>query len=134
MKVGVFTVGLPDLTPEEAVRELKDAGYDGVEWRVTRVPDEVKGEEPSFWGNNLCTLQPTEEEAHRARRLSEEVGLEVPGLGTYVAVGDIKAADEAMRFAVTAGATQVRVGAGALDGSYEESFSAADLLAALRAA
>lgn len=125
MKVGVFTVGLPDLTPEEAVRELKDAGYDGVEWRVTRVPDEVKGEEPSFWGNNLCTLQPTEEEAHRARRLSEEVGLEVPGLGTYVAVGDLDAADEAMRFAVTAGATQVRVGAGPLDGSYEESFSAA---------
>lgn len=38
MKVGVFTVGLPDLTPEEAVQEIKDAGYDGVEWRVTRVP------------------------------------------------------------------------------------------------
>jgi sugar phosphate isomerase/epimerase len=126
MKIGVFTVGLPDLTPEEAVREIKDAGYDGVEWRVTSVPDGVKGEAPSFWGNNLCTLEPTEEEAHRARRLAEEVGLEVPGLGTYVAVGDLGAADEAMRFAVTAGASQVRVGAGALDGSsYEESFSAA---------
>lgn len=125
MKLGVFTVGLPDLTPEEAVREIEEAGYDGVEWRVTRVPDEVKGEEPSFWGNNLCTLQPTEEEARRARRLSEEVGLEVPGLGTYVAVGDLEAAEEAMRFAVTAGAPQVRVGAGSLDGSYEESFSAA---------
>jgi len=110
MKVGVFTVGLPDLTPEEAVQEIKDAGYDGVEWRVTRVPDEVKGEEPSFWGNNLCTLAPTEEEARRARRISEEAGLEIPGLGTYVAVGDLEAADEAMRFAVTAGAAQVRVG------------------------
>jgi sugar phosphate isomerase/epimerase len=30
MKVGVFTVALLDLTPEEAVRETKDAGYDGV--------------------------------------------------------------------------------------------------------
>ena len=30
MKVGVFTVGLPDLTPEVAVREIKVAGYDGV--------------------------------------------------------------------------------------------------------
>jgi len=126
MKVGVFTVGLPDLTPEEAAREIADAGYDGVEWRVTRVPDWVKGEVPSFWGNNLCTLEPTEEEAHRARRLSEEVGLEMPGLGTYVAAGDLEAADEAMRFAVTAGAPQVRVGAGSLDGSsYQESFSAA---------
>jgi sugar phosphate isomerase/epimerase len=126
MNVGVFTVGLPDLTPEEAAREIKDAGYDGVEWRVARVPDEVKGEEPTVCGNNLCTLEPTEEEARRARRISEEAGLEIPGLGTYVAVGDLEAAEEAMRFAVTAGAPQVRVGAGAPDGRpYEELFAAA---------
>jgi sugar phosphate isomerase/epimerase len=126
MKLGVFTVGLPDLTPEEAVRELRDAGYDGVEWRVTRVPEDARSEEPSFWGNNLCTLAPTEGEARRARRISEEAGLEVPGLGTYVAVGDLEATAEAMRFAVMAGAPQVRVGAGALDGrSYEELFAAA---------
>ena len=126
MKVGVFTVGLPDLTPEEAAREIKDAGYDGVEWRVTSVPETVRGEAPSFWGNNLCTLEPTEEEANRARRLSEEVGLEVPGLGTYVAVGDLEAADRAMRFAASVGSPHVRVGVGGLDGvSYEEAFSAA---------
>src|ERR671910_3599700 len=126
MKLGVFTVGLPDLTPEEAVRELKDTGYDGVEWRVTRVPEETRSEEPSFWGNNLCTLAPTEEEARRARRIAEEADLEVPGLGTYVPVGDLEAAHEAMRFAVTAGVPQVRVGAGAPDGrSYGELFAAA---------
>jgi sugar phosphate isomerase/epimerase len=126
MKLGVFTVGLPDLTPEEAVREIRDAGYDGVEWRVTRVPEDARSEEPSFWGNNLCTLAPTEEEARRARRISQEAGLEVPGLGTYVAVGDLEATAEAMRFAVMAGAPQVRVGAGAPDGrSYEELFAAA---------
>jgi sugar phosphate isomerase/epimerase len=119
-------VGLPDLTPEVAVREIKDAGYDGVEWRVARVPEDVRGEEPSFWGNNLCTLAPTEEDARRARRLSEEAGLEVPGLGTYVGVGDLETAEEAMRFAATAGAPQVRVGAGAPDGrSYGELFAAA---------
>jgi sugar phosphate isomerase/epimerase len=131
MKVGVFTVGLPDLTPDEAVREIKDAGYDGVEWRVTHVPEELRSDEPSFWGNNLCTLEPTAEEARRARRLSEEAGLEIPGLGTYVAPGDLEAAHEAMRFAVTAGAPQVRVGAGAPDGRpYEELFAAArDFLA-----
>jgi sugar phosphate isomerase/epimerase len=126
MKVGVFTVGLPDLTLDEAVREIKDAGYDGVEWRVTHVPEEMRSDEPSFWGNNLCTLEPTVEEARRARRLSEEAGLEIPGLGTYVALGDLEAAHEAMRFAVTAGAPQVRVGAGAPDGRpYEELFDAA---------
>ena len=119
-------MGLPDLTPEEAVREIKDAGYDGVEWRVTRVPEDARSEEPSFWGNNLCTLAPTEEGARRARRISEEAGLEVPGLGTYVAVGDLEATAEAMRLAVMAGAPQVRVGAGAPDGrSYGELFAAA---------
>ena len=126
MKVGVFTVSLPDLMPDEAVREIKDAGYDGVEWRVTHVPEELRSDEPSFWGNNLCTLEPTVEEARRARRLSEEAGLEIPGLGTYVALGDLEAAHEAMRFAVTAGVPQVRVGAGAPDGRpYEELFDAA---------
>lgn len=29
MKTGVFTVGVPDPTPEEAAREIKDAGYEG---------------------------------------------------------------------------------------------------------
>jgi sugar phosphate isomerase/epimerase len=126
MKVGVFTVGLPNLTPEEAVREIKEAGYEGVEWRVARVPEEVRNDAPSFWGNNLCTLAPTEEEALRARRISEEAGLEIPGLGTYVALGDVNAADGAMRFAATAGASQVRVGAGAPAGRpYRELFAAA---------
>jgi sugar phosphate isomerase/epimerase len=116
VKLGVFTVGLPDLTPEEAARELKDAGYEGVEWRVARVPEEVRGEEPSFWGNNLCTLEPNPEGAERARRVSGEAGLEVVGLGTYVGVGDVGAAEGAMRFAKTAGAPQVRVGVSRPDG------------------
>jgi sugar phosphate isomerase/epimerase len=126
MKVGVFTVGLPDLTPEEAVRELKDAGYDGVEWRVTRVHECVRSEEPSFWGNNLCTLEPTQEDAGRARTLSEGAGLAVAGLGTYIEVGDLEATGEAMRFAQTAGAERIRVGVGKTDnGSYSEMFDAA---------
>jgi sugar phosphate isomerase/epimerase len=33
MKFAVFTVMLPDLSPEEAVKALARAGYDGVEWR-----------------------------------------------------------------------------------------------------
>jgi len=116
MKVGVFTVGLPDLTPEEAVSELAGAGYDGVEWRVARVPEEVRNEEPSFWGNNLCTLEPVMEEAERGRHLAEVAGLEIPGLGTYIGVGDLEATEEAMRFAKTAGAPQVRVGVSRPDG------------------
>lgn len=115
MKVGVFTVGLPDLTPEEAARELADAGYDGVEWRVTHVPEDRREEPPSFWGNNLCTLEPVEEDARRARSLGESAGLEVAGLGTYIDVGDTAATDAAMRFARTVGAPRIRVGVGKPD-------------------
>ncbi len=38
MKYAIFTVSTPEFTPEEAVIELKDAGYDGIEWRVTDDP------------------------------------------------------------------------------------------------
>jgi len=110
MKVGLFTVGIPDLTTEEGAQALKEAGYDGVEWRVTHVPEEFRDEEPSFWRNNLCTFEPRIEEAERARRISEEAGLEIVGLGTYISVGDLEATEDAMSFARTAGAPQLRVG------------------------
>jgi sugar phosphate isomerase/epimerase len=126
MKIAVFTVMLPDLTPEVAAQELKAAGYDGVEWRVTRVPPERRAEAPSFWGNNLCTLEPTEAEARRARALAESAGLAIPNLGTYITVGDMAATEEAMRFAQAAGSPQVRVGVGGLQGeAYAKRFAAA---------
>jgi sugar phosphate isomerase/epimerase len=126
MKVGVFTVGLPDLMPEEAAREIQAAGYDGVEWRVARIPEEFRGEKPSFWRNNLCTLEPTEEEARQARSLCEGTGLEIAGLGTYIGVGDLDAVDEAMNFAQLADAPQIRVGTGSLEGaSYARLFKRA---------
>jgi sugar phosphate isomerase/epimerase len=126
VKIAVFTVMLPDLTPEVAAQELKAAGYDGVEWRVTRIPPERRAEPPSFWGNNLCTLEPTEAEARRARALAESAGLAIPNLGTYIAVGDTAATEEAMRFAQAAGSPQVRVGVGGLQGeSYARRFAAA---------
>lgn len=128
-KIGVFTVMLPDLTPEEAAHELKDAGYDGVEWRVTTVPESRRSEAPSFWGNNLCTLAPTEEEGRRARALAEANGLHIPGLGTYIAVGDLVAVENAMRMAQVCGARQIRVSAGGWPDkagrSYAEMFAAA---------
>lgn len=124
MKISVFSVMLPDLTPEQAAEELRSAGYDGVEWRVTTTPPERKQESPSYWGNNLCTLAPTPEDAERARRLADGAGLQIPSLGTYIAMGDLEAVEQAMRFAQIAGAPQIRVGVGRALGehSYAELF------------
>ncbi|MCB0071945.1 MAG: sugar phosphate isomerase/epimerase [Caldilineaceae bacterium] len=110
MRFGVFTVMLPDMTPEVAAAALAAAGYDGVEWRVTRVPDAVRAETPSFWRNNLCTLAPTLENADLARTLADEAGLVIPNLGTYIDVGDVAAVEGAMTFAKAAGAPSIRVG------------------------
>ncbi len=112
MKISVFTVMLPDMTPEEAATALQETGYDGVEWRVTVTPPERKQEAPSYWGNNLCTLAPTEEDAARARRLAESAGLQIPGLGSYIAMGDLAMVEQVMAFARIAGAPQIRVGVG----------------------
>ena len=124
MRYGVFTVMLPDLTPEEAAHELARAGYDGVEWRVTAVPDAVRNEAPSFWGNNRCTLAPTAHDAARGRALAADAGLAIPNLGTYIAVGDLPAVQLAMRFAVIAGAPSIRVGVARTDqaGAYADLF------------
>lgn len=127
MKLAVFTVMLPDLTPEEAARSLRDAGYDGVEWRVAWVLEERRDDAPSFWGNNRCTFAPTQAEAVRARAVSQAAGLAVPNLGTYIDVGDLAATENAMHFAQAAGASQLRVSVGAFQAgaSYFELFSRA---------
>jgi sugar phosphate isomerase/epimerase len=110
MNFAVFTVMLPDLTPEEAAPALKDAGYQGVEWRVTATPVDVRAETPSFWRNNYCTLAPTLQDAQRGRTIAEAVGLTIPNLGTYIPMGDLPAVEQAMQFATLAGAPSIRVG------------------------
>lgn len=125
MKLGVFTVMLPDLTPEEAAREVRAAGYDGVEWRVTQAPAERKDEAPSFWGNNLCTLEPTQADAKRARDLADSAGLELPNLGSYIGLGELDKVKAALAFAETARSPHFRVGFGNFSEHYAEQFGAA---------
>jgi sugar phosphate isomerase/epimerase len=122
MKFAVFTVMLPDLSPEKAVTALAQAGYDGIEWRVTTLDPARQNETPSFWGNNLCTLEPTLENADRARELARGAGLELSNLGTYLSPGDLAAVEKAMQFAERAGAPSLRVNAEAYNGDYHASF------------
>jgi sugar phosphate isomerase/epimerase len=119
MRFAVFTVSLPEFTPEEAVRELKDAGYDGVEWRVTDDPlmsgsgRTVAGHGPvvNFWSGNRCTLPLTTliEDAPRVRAMTGAAGLAMPSVGTYVSCEELDQVDHAMQGVKALGAPALRV-------------------------
>jgi len=119
MKFAIFTVSTPDLTPENAVRELKAANYDGIEWRVTDEPvmsgsgRTVAGHGPSvgFWQGNRCTLSLTAliDMAPLVRAMTEAAGLAIPSIGTYVSCEEPDLVEHAMKGALALGAPALRV-------------------------
>ncbi|MGL4611777.1 MAG: sugar phosphate isomerase/epimerase family protein [Trueperaceae bacterium] len=125
MKIAACTVMFPDLTPEEVVAELSEAGYDGIEWRVTN-HDPKNHEVPSFWGNNLCTLNPTPQDAERAKQLTLETNLDVPNIGLYVGpdsgANALSLVEQGMQFAEHVGAPSVRVNPALYKGDYHRAF------------
>ncbi|MBD2867794.1 sugar phosphate isomerase/epimerase family protein [Paenibacillus arenilitoris] len=126
MKFSVFTVMLPDCSLETTADLLRKYGYQGVEWRFTRVDPAKRGDKPSFWGNNLSTVDASssEEELLSIKRLTDETGLAVPNLAAYIQAGDLDATEKAMKAAKLLGAPSIRVGVP----GYDRSRSYADLL------
>ncbi|HEY0603001.1 MAG TPA: sugar phosphate isomerase/epimerase [Herpetosiphonaceae bacterium] len=117
MKYAVFTVGLPELTPEQAVTILRDLGYDGVEWRVTDQAPASDGQ-PGFWAGNHCTwpLSSLIEDAPRIAALTAQAGLDMPSVGTYVTCDDLVSVEHAMQGVAKLGASQLRVNVPKYDG------------------
>ncbi|MFT4004848.1 MAG: sugar phosphate isomerase/epimerase family protein [Lacrimispora sp.] len=114
MKYSVFTVGLPEMTIEEALKKMKEYGYDGVDFRVTEIKPEFAGEEPSYWRNNYCTvdLSGAEEQAEELKALAEQYGLEINALASYLTcTDDIDKIASVMRAAKKMGAGRIRVNA-----------------------
>ena len=97
MRFSVFTVSLPEWTPEEAVEHLAALGYDGIEWRVVDQP--AADGPPGFWSGNRCTLplRTLAVDAPRVRALADRAGLAVPNLGTYVSCLDTDAVEPRAR-------------------------------------
>ncbi|MDQ1910603.1 sugar phosphate isomerase/epimerase family protein [Paenibacillus sp. GD4] len=112
MKLSVFTVVTPDFTPEELAAAAKEAGLDGIEWRFKEVPEEAKGEKPSFWRNNLCSIDPkaSDEEIARFDRAAKENGLESLSVTPYLTAGDLEATERVLQVAQKLGAKMIRVG------------------------
>lgn len=114
MKYSVFTVGLPEMTIEEALKKMKEYGYDGVDFRVTEIKEEFAKEPPSYWKNNYCTvdINTVEEKAEELKALADKYGLEVNALASYLTcTDDIDKITSVMRAAKTMGAGRIRVNA-----------------------
>ncbi|MDC3416035.1 sugar phosphate isomerase/epimerase family protein [Aquibacillus salsiterrae] len=129
MKFSVFTVMAPDTTPKELVSLLKETGYDGVEWRFKETPEYLKLEEPSYWGNNLCTISPSinDEELSDLAAYTKEKGIEITSVTPYLTAGDLESTEQVLRVAKKLGASTIRVGVPKYDRSenYNDLFNLA---------
>lgn len=112
MKLSVFTVSTPELSPEELAAAARQAGIEGIEWRYKEAPEGASSMPPSPWGNNLCTILPSGGEAlvDRFGRAAESAGLKTISVTPYLAAGDLAGAEEVLRVARRLGASYIRLG------------------------
>ncbi|MGI8868114.1 MAG: sugar phosphate isomerase/epimerase family protein [Mycobacteriales bacterium] len=110
MQFAVFTASLPEWSPQEAVQEIADAGYDGVEWRVTDQPPVTK-HASGFWSGNRCTwpLSSFADDVPAIRALSESAGLGMPSIGSYVRCNEPEQVDYVLGAVSALGVPQVRI-------------------------
>jgi sugar phosphate isomerase/epimerase len=108
VRFSVFSVAVPDWTPEESATNLKAIGYDGVAWRIT---DQEQSEIPSFWIGNRSTwpLTGLEQSLPEMRRLADQTGLEIAAFYGYPRWNDRDAIRRHFAAAVVAGVTTCRV-------------------------
>lgn len=119
MKFGVFSVSMPEYNLEEAVKQVKEMGYDGIEWRVDvlDVPEYFKNmkEIPyamRYWVNNKATLDVNNimEYALKAKALCDEAGLEIFGFSTSLNFMNPETLEPVLAAANAIGVHNVRAG------------------------
>ena len=122
MKYAWYAVGLPESTPEEAVRLLKKHGYDGIEWRA--VADTGDTANPGFWSGNRSTLQADWPDSRfkAVADMTRSEGLAMPNLGAYARASQWDLAQRMIDVAALMGISSLRIGPAAYpgDGTYQD--------------
>ncbi|MCE5260017.1 MAG: sugar phosphate isomerase/epimerase [Chloroflexi bacterium] len=110
MKFSVFTVMMPEYTPQETVRILSELGYDGVEWRVT-MPGYDAAKPTNYWSNNRCTIDiaSIDKQAAQIAEMTRSAGLQTCALGTYMGIHQLGDIERALRAAAEMGCPRIRV-------------------------
>ena len=117
-KYSVFTVMMPELDIAESAALLKSLGYDGVEWRVHSVPSPFP-DKPDFWRGNRATIDIDTiiKNAREIRTISEDAGLKIVGLGTYLGYKLMDDVAKCMEAARIMGCKSIRVSPPNYDGT-----------------
>ncbi|MBD8837895.1 sugar phosphate isomerase/epimerase [Paenibacillus sp. CFBP 13594] len=112
MKLSVFTVATPDLNAEELASAAAAAGIDGIEWRFRGIPEDAISEEPSYWRNNRCSVDPSrwQEQVPVFREAASGQGRKSIALVPYLNCGDLAATEQAFQAAAGLETSMIRVG------------------------
>lgn len=125
MKYSLFTLVLPQCSPAEAAKAIKEAGYDGVEWRCAEQP-ETLAPVPDCWGSNRTTLDVRKWRSMAAehRKITHDHGLEFSNLASYCRADQPEMVKTAIEIAQTLGCPRLRICAPPYDGKqkYPEIF------------
>ncbi len=92
MKYSATSVMLPQLTMEEQAELLQRLGFDGIEWRVRRVPESQRGKGFSEWGEHKNDLTPENFAANAAKmnQVASDHGLAIAGIASNAPADDIE--------------------------------------------
>ncbi|MCC7519694.1 MAG: sugar phosphate isomerase/epimerase [Verrucomicrobiae bacterium] len=117
MKYSMFSLSLPQCTPAEAAALVKEAGYDGMEWRCFARPDPMPPI-PNCWQSNRTTLdwKNWKKAVPEYKRLMAEHGLEFSNLGCYCRADQVEEVKTGIAIAKELGSPRLRVCAPPYDG------------------
>ena len=114
MKLGVFSICMPEYGLQESVKLLKGTGFDAVEWRVAEIPEKKPDVIPYdrrywIWNKSTVDIKRIGEIAPALRRMCDDAGLEITGFTTYLAPDMIPQIIPVLEAARATGVKQVRL-------------------------
>lgn len=92
VKISATTVMLPDYNVQQTCELLHRFGFDGVEWRVRRLPPGQESAPPSPWGRHLTDLSPENivARAEEVKQLSADHGLALAAFASACSATDLE--------------------------------------------
>jgi sugar phosphate isomerase/epimerase len=112
VRYSATSVMMPELNMEEQAALLQRLGFDGIEWRVRRVPKEQRGAGYSEWGEHKNDLTPESflGNAEQMKQVASAHGLAIAGIASNAPATDLEQVRLLGEGAQACGSPFVRVG------------------------